>query len=73
MADEGDVKNYLGVDFSKNANSSFELKQPYLINWIIKALGFDKEMNSSRNPVVKPPLYKDENGSERKHLCTTGA
>ena len=57
----------MGVDLSKKLNGSFEFKQPYLIDRIIKALGFDEEMNSARNPVVKPPLHKDEDGSERKH------
>ena len=67
MTEEGEVKNYLGVDFNKHPDGSFELRQPYLIDRIMKALGFDDEMNSTRNPVVKPPLHKDENDAERKH------
>ena len=68
FTEEGDVKNYLGVDFNKNDDGSFELKQPYLIARILKALGFDtNDVHTKVNPVVKPPLHKDIDGPPRKH------
>ena len=67
LTDEGEIKNYLGVDFNKNDDGSFELRQPFLIERIIKALNFNAEMKSTKNPTVKPPLHKDANGPKRKH------
>ena len=44
------------------------MKQEYLIDRIINAVGFnDDNDRSAINPVVKPPLHKDLEGLKRKH------
>ena len=68
FTNEGDLKNYLGVVFSRKPDGTLELKQEFLIERIIKALGFEQELTGKHhNPAVRPPLHKDENGPPRKH------
>ena len=58
LTDEGNISNYLGVDFKRNPDGSFELRQPYLIDRIIKALDLPEGMNPSKNPAVKHHFIK---------------
>ena len=68
FTDEGDIKNYLGVEVLRHANGMMEFRQKFLIERIIKALGFQSEIaGKDTNPGTKPPLHKDANGPERKH------
>ena len=68
FTDEGPLKNYLGIEFSKREDGTMEMKQAFLIQRVIDALGFDKDhMNAKENPAVKPILHKDELGPPRKH------
>ena len=69
LTNDGGIKNYLGVEVVKNEDKSIELKQKFLIERIIEAVGLDKDMtNSSKpTPVTKPLLHKDREGLQRKH------
>ena len=68
FTDEGDLKNYLGVEFTRHDDGKMELKQKFLIERIIKALGFKEDLTGKNvNPVAKPSLHKDESGPPRKH------
>lgn len=68
FTDEGDLKNYLGVEFTRHPDGRIEIKQEYLIERIIKSLGLKDELNGKHtNPGIKPSLHKDETGPSRKH------
>jgi hypothetical protein len=69
LTNDGEVKNYLGVEVVKREDGSIELKQKFLIERIIEAVGLDKDIKGSSKPTpsVKPLLHKDLDGLERKH------
>ena len=65
MTNDGGIKNYLGVEVVKHEKDySIELKQKFLIERIIRAVGLDKDdVSGSRlTPVIKPLLHKDLDG-----------
>ena len=70
FTDEGTLSSYLGVEISKQPNNEgFTLSQPYLIERIIQALGFDPSTTKSprgNTPVSYPLLSKDPDGLPRK-------
>ena len=61
----GDISRYLGVDIVRNEDKSYELRQPFLINRILKLLELDDKVNSKSTPVSKPLLHKDKEGAPR--------
>ena len=64
---EPGISNYLGVKVEQlQDNSSFELKQPYLIDHILKLLEINDDFNDQTTPATKPLLHKDENSNPRK-------
>ena len=67
LTDEGPITKYLGVDVNKQADGSFELTQPFLIQRIIDLLGLERDSkhNSKPTPVTKPLLHKDADGESR--------
>lgn len=69
LTNDGEVKNYLGVEVVKREDRSIELKQKFLTERIIEAVGLDKDINGSSKPTpsVKPLLNKDLDRLERKH------
>ncbi|MEY3108605.1 MAG: hypothetical protein RL730_956, partial [Actinomycetota bacterium] len=68
FTDEGTMDKYLGVDIQKLDNGEFVLRQPFLIQRILTALGIDPaETNSRPVPVVGPLLSRDTDGPDRKH------
>ena len=68
FTDEGDIKNYLGVEFSRTADGSMEMKQEFLVDRILNAMGFEVTADRvSIVPAVKVPLSKDSKGPARKH------
>ena len=68
FTDKGDLKNYLGVEFTTHDDGILEIKQTFLIDRIIKALGFKDDLTGKNvNPVSKPSLHKDESGPPQKH------
>ena len=77
LTDEGElgietsegVSSYLGVQIGYDKRTgTFELKQPFLIQRIIEALGDAvKDANVKHTPAeFKKVIHKDENGPERK-------
>lgn len=67
FTDDGDLKNYLGVEFTRN-NTSINMKQEFLIQRIIDSIDFkETPTNLKDNPIVKPMLNKDIDGDPRKH------
>ena len=71
LEDEGSLTKYLGVDMHKHQDGKLELRQPFLIERILKLLNsegekFDSKQNSRPTPAVKPLLFKDTDGPERK-------
>ena len=68
FTDEGSMDRYLGVDIQKLDNGEFVLRQPFLIQRILSAIGIDPEETNSRPvPVVGPLLSRDADGPDRKH------
>ena len=63
--DGGDVSRFLGVDIVRNNDKSFELRQPYLIDRILKLLEIDDKVNPRNTPVTKPLLHKDKDAANR--------
>ena len=71
MEDEGSLTKYLGIDMHENKDGTLELWQPFLIGRILKLLNlegekFDSKQNSRPTPAVKPLLFKDADGLDRK-------
>ena len=68
FTEEGSLESYLGVKFVDYANGTqFEMTQPFLIDRVIDAIGFDPRMTDARpTPAVKPLLHKDLNGELRR-------
>ena len=68
FTDDGDIKNYLGVEFTKHKNGTMELKQEFLMKRIIDAVDFSPNTTKTKdNPVIKPLLTKDSEGVGRAH------
>ena len=40
FTDKGDIKNYLGVEFSRSRDGSMDMKQEFLVDRIVKAMDF---------------------------------
>ena len=67
FTDDGDIKNYLGVEFSRSKDGTITLKQEFLIERIISAMGFGNDIRSQKTPAVKPNLSKDQDSPSKKH------
>ena len=67
---EGSFEAYLGVEISRLPdNKGFQLSQPFLIERIIQALGFDSTTTKGakdNTPAGYPLLSKDDSGPEPK-------
>ena len=70
FTDEGTLANYLGVCIEKQDDGKgFSMAQPYLIERIIKAIGFDLATTKGARdnvPVCYPLLNKDPEGPAKK-------
>jgi len=62
--DEGEIESYLGVEVNRMNDGSIEIKQPFLINRILSAVGCT-ESATHKVPAVKPLLGKDPEGEKR--------
>ena len=68
FTDEGPMDKYLGVEIEKLKGNEFILRQPFLIQRILKALNVDEGSYNKRDvPVIGPLLSRDEKGAQRKH------
>jgi hypothetical protein len=67
FTDDGDLEKYLGIDVKLHKNGSVELTQPHLIERFLEVLSIDDKVNHQPTPAIKPLLYKDLEGLERKH------
>ena len=66
LTDEGNIDKYLGVDIRKHNDGTHELRQPFLIDRIIKKLNLDNVNTQKRHtPLCKPLLHKDLQGKPR--------
>ena len=69
FTEEGTMNAYLGVDISTFPDGKvITFSQPFLIDKIIQALGFDPKTTkyaTSNIPDVYPLMNKDENGPSR--------
>ena len=74
FTEEGNMNAYLGVDISPFPDSKgFTLSQPFLIDWIIQALGFGPKTTkgaTNSTPSGYLLLNKDENCPARKASWT---
>ena len=72
LTDEGSLDKYLGIEIKDLDRSTYELKQPHLIERIIKHVGLqDTEKQKRTTPVGKPLLYKGLKGAPRKKPTIT--
>ena len=68
FTDDGLLKDYLGVKFTRHPDGTMELKQEFLIQRVIDSLHFDSKMvNTSNNLATKLFLRKETDGVRRKH------
>ena len=67
LTDEGDIKNSLGVEIERLKDGSFEMKQPSLIDRILKVIGIEDGDNPKSTPASKRLLSKDCEGPKRKN------
>ena len=66
LTDEGNIDKCLGIDIRKHKNGTCDLKQPFLIERIIKEINIDDVMTQKRpTPVTKDFLHKDLNVKPR--------
>jgi len=66
LTDEGSIDKYLGVEICDYPDGSYELKQSYLIERIIDALGLTSAETQKRPmSVASPLLHKDLEGKDR--------
>ncbi len=70
FTEEGSLESYLGVMFTDFDNGkSFEMKQSFLIERILSAMGIETRMTESKpTPVTKPLLHRDTDGEIRRTL-----
>jgi len=61
LTDEGDLSAYLGIDITKNENSTWTLSQPYLIDRILKALHLEDDSKVHDTPATEI-LTSDKKG-----------
>ena len=67
LTDEGDIKNYLGVEIRPLKGNNFELCQPYLIKKVLDLLDLKHSVKGNSRPANKKLLSWDENGPYRKN------
>ena len=72
LTDKGGVNKFLGVKITRLDDNSFELSQPFLIDWLLNFLGlcnneFKTDANSTSTPVAKGLLHHDLDGKGRKY------
>jgi hypothetical protein len=69
FTDESTMDKYLGVDIQKLDNGEFVLRQQFLIQRILAAIGIDPAETNSRPVPVHSwfLLSKDTDGPDRKH------
>ena len=74
MTDEGDLSDYLGVEVSRRTNGTIKLSQPFLIDNILKDLGFNKDTRTNMTPAASTVrLGRDIHGEpmdEQWHYCS---
>jgi len=62
---EGEVDVYLGVKVEKLEDSRVKMSQPYLIDQILKGLGFNEKTKIKKTPAVASKiLHQDKEGEE---------
>jgi Reverse transcriptase (RNA-dependent DNA polymerase). len=66
FTEEGSLEQYLGVDIKKISSNSFEMRQPFLIDEILKVFGNDQS-NPRKVPAQKDPFHNNEQGLPRKY------
>jgi len=62
LTDEGDIRQYLGIDVQHHANGTLELRQPFLIESLIK--DFEEELGGELNTCREPATPKQSMTSE---------
>ena len=65
LTDDGNLQNYIGVEFTKHTNGMLEMKQEFLIKRIMEALNLP-DMSSTAVPSIKPSLFADDDGPPRR-------
>jgi len=65
ITDEGQVDEYLGVKVEKLRENRIKMSQPYLIEQILKGLGFNERTKVKRTPAIASKiLHRDKEGEE---------
>ena len=69
---DGELNNYIGIEFYCRPYGSIYLKQDYLVQRIINLVPGIDRLISKPTPALKPPLAKNEGSQPRKKNLTTG-
>jgi len=65
ITDEGEVDEYLGVKVERLQDKRIKMSQPYLIEQILKGLGFNERTKVKRTPAITSKiLHQDKEGEE---------
>ena len=64
IEDQGDIKDYLGINFEDLDNGRIKLSQPHLIDQIIEEVGISPSARKSTPCASTKPLRRDESGEE---------
>ena len=63
--DQGDIRDFLGIQVQKLSDGTIQLSQPQLIDSIIKDLRLQSGFNTKKTPAVPTNLlHKDTNGTD---------
>ena len=65
LTDDGNLQNYIRVEFTRNANGILEMKKEFLIKIIIEMLDLP-DMNSVMIQNIKPSIFADNEIPIRK-------
>ena len=61
LEDQGDIKDYLGINFEYTSNGDIKLTQPHLIQQIIEEVDIRATAKKSTPSASTKPLRRDEN------------
>ena len=68
---DGDLRKYLEIDLDHRPDGSIHMRHPYQTLIILNMIpGMDKS-SSNPNPLIKPPLAKNEGSQTREMILIT--
>ena len=68
LEDQGDIKDYLGINFERTADGKIKLTQPQIIDDILEELGIDEHWTAKQVAASSSKiLHRDKNAKQANH------